>query len=669
MQVVIRLAFATLLLAAFGVAAVAQPIGRDTDRAEAPGGLVPPGRALTDAEAAAIRQLLAEREARAQATGQPRHTVGRDENIRGIESIVTRLAKPNEESAQVLEELLHPIDTSSPRDTILSFLRLTQRYYDLLHQVEFTAAESTERQRLFDQMQGFFDLRNVPPSLHQDVAVAAAVYLREVIDRIGLPPVEEIPDREQMLAAEQAGGPPAWRIGNVRLEIVAIDTGPQQGRYLFSDETLRSVKDLFHEVRSFPYRDESAAGFYRAYFLTPHPALRAWADALPAWTQRDILEQTVWQWLGMLLAFVLAIALIWLLWGSLKRLTRNASSLARSSTMLLAPLFGVLVSVALYNVLNDKIFITGEVFRVAVYAIYGIALTAAIVFIFSLGTVLSDLMASSEHTQRRAADVHLARLSIRVLSIIVIIVVLLEGMRLIGFSLATILAGAGVTGLAVALAAQNTLRNIFGSLMLLLDKPFEIGQRIKIGNHEGFVEQIGMRSTKLRLLNGHLVSIPNEKLADVDIENVDQRPSIRRVMNVTVTYDTSLDKLQRAVAVLREILAVPDHPLRPVDMAAGSAAWEPHPNEAINHPGRPPRVFFNDLNPDSLNIIVFYWYSPAIYWEYLEHAQYINSEIMRRFREEGIEFAFPTQTVHLNSDQLAPVSAGELLSKDLSPST
>lgn len=567
------------------------------------------------------------------------------ENTRGVDALLDQLSEPGEGSVKPLEELLEPANTNSPRDTIISFLKLTQRYYDLLRQDTYTTEDDAELQHLYEEMQWFFDLRNVAPSLRQDVAVNSAVYLREIIDRIGLPPVNQLPDRKQMLAAIGEGYPPTWKVGNSPLVITRIDEGPNKGKYLFSEETLETVEDLFWQLRSFPYRSTAAEGFYEASFLTPRPTLQAWSDNLPAWMHNGFLGQTAWQWIAMALLFALAFLSIWLLTTVLKRWTRNSDPLARDATLLLVPLYTVFAGYALYDLVGDKIFITGIVFQTAVYIIYSMALVAGIVFIFSLGTVLIELAATTERAKTRPSDIHLLILGIRVASIVSIIAVVLQGMYLMGFSLATILAGAGVTGLAIALAAQNTLRNVFGSLMLLLDKPFKVGQRIKIKGYEGTVEAIGMRSTRLRLLSGHLVSIPNENLAGLDIENVDMRPSIKRTINLPLPYDTPLEKIQRVKTILHDILAVPDTAATHADIQSPSQGElqsseqgqaQPHPNEAINHPDQPPRVYFNEINPDSLNIAVTYSYSPPDHTAYLEHAQMINQEILRRFREEGL---------------------------------
>ncbi len=111
--------------------------------------------------------------------------------------------------------------------------------------------------------------------------------------------------------------------------------------------------------------------------------------------------------------------------------------------------------------------------------------------------------------------------------------------------------------------------------------------------------------------------------------------------------------------ILRKILAVPETTHAESADTSDRQQGEPHPNEAINQPEFPPRVYFDELNADSLNIIVYYWYHPAEYWDYLEHATWINMQIMERFNAEGIDFAFPTQTLHLAGDEHRPLTVGQ----------
>ena len=197
-----------------------------------------------------------------------------------------------------------------------------------------------------------------------------------------------------------------------------------------------------------------------------------------------------------------------------------------------------------------------------------------------------------------------------------------------GKSITTILAGLGVGALAIALAGQDTIKNFFGSLVILLDKPFEIGERIVVDNYDGPVESIGFRSTRIRTLTGHQIIVPNSEMVNKTVQNIGRRPYIRRLANITITYDTPPEKVERALDIIKEILK--NH-------------------EGIN-PEFPPRVFFNGFNDSSLNILMLYWYFPPEYWKYLQFSEHVNMQILERFNAEGIDFAFPTQTIYLAND-------------------
>jgi MscS family membrane protein len=149
------------------------------------------------------------------------------------------------------------------------------------------------------------------------------------------------------------------------------------------------------------------------------------------------------------------------------------------------------------------------------------------------------------------------------------------------------------------------------------------------------VEQIGFRSTRLRTLIGHVVTIPNANIVNEAVENVTRRPHIRRLLNVTITYDTPPEKVEQAVQIIRDMLDNdPDI----------SAAF--HDREKF-----PPRVFFNDYNAASLNIIVLYWFYPNDWWSYMAHNQMFNMKLLRAYNDAGIDFAFPTQTLYVAGDE------------------
>ncbi|UCC56700.1 MAG: mechanosensitive ion channel family protein, partial [Gammaproteobacteria bacterium] len=284
-----------------------------------------------------------------------------------------------------------------------------------------------------------------------------------------------------------------------------------------------------------------------------------------------------------------------------------------------------------------------------------IMLAATVYLVMRLGSALTEALLASRQFETRKIEQQLVRLGVRMLTILVAVIIVIEGMQQIGFSLATLVAGAGVTGLAIALAAQDTLKNVFGGLLLAMDRPFEAGQRVKIKGYEGYIQEVGLRSTRVRTLNGHEIIIPNEEAGRIEVENIGRRPYIRRDLNVTITYDTPPEKITRAVEILEEILAVPE--TSPDEVVTKSdREREPHPNEAINQPGFPPRVYFNDLNADSLNLLVVYWFHPPEHWQSLEFAHRVNMQIMERFKAEGIDFAFPSQTMYLAGDSKRPLN-------------
>ncbi len=194
----------------------------------------------------------------------------------------------------------------------------------------------------------------------------------------------------------------------------------------------------------------------------------------------------------------------------------------------------------------------------------------------------------------------------------------------------TILVSAGVGGIAIALAAKDTIANFFGSIAIFADRPFQIDEMIKIADHVGPVEQVGFRSTKIRTLQGHLVTVPNSVIVNSAVENVGRRPYIRRKSNITITYDSGQRGAERAVQIIKEVL---------------SNAPE------INTDSKyPPRVYFSDFNDWSLNIYMSYWVKPPDYWLYHEVNERVNIEIMKRFEAEKIEFAFPSQTLYIEKN-------------------
>ncbi len=258
-------------------------------------------------------------------------------------------------------------------------------------------------------------------------------------------------------------------------------------------------------------------------------------------------------------------------------------------------------------------------------------------FAFNMvGVVDQFLRKMTDKTESGLDDmiVPLVRKTLR--AFILVLAVLLIADNVFGQDIGAWLAGLGIAGLAVSLAAQDSLRNVFGSITIVFDRPFKVGDRVAYAGHDGPVEEIGFRSTKIRTLTGHLVTVPNSRIVNDPVENIGARPYIRRYMNVTITYDTPREKVEHAVNIIRDILEEPGI----AEPIHGSFAGDE----------LPPQVYFSDYNSASLNILVIYWFMPPLYWDYLEHAQKFNLRLFEEFEKAGIEFAFPTQTLYLAGD-------------------
>ncbi len=209
---------------------------------------------------------------------------------------------------------------------------------------------------------------------------------------------------------------------------------------------------------------------------------------------------------------------------------------------------------------------------------------------------------------------HLFPLVRKTLRVFLIIVAVLVTSQNLGLNITGILASLSIGGLAVGLAAQDTLANLFGAVAVFLDKPFVVGDRIKMDSVEGTVEAIGMRSTKIRNSDGHLVAIPNKTMGNSTITNISRRPNIRTEINLALNGDLPLEKIQRAVAILEEIL-------------------KKHPQTADL------LTTFNRFTDSGPNIQVVHWWKTTDSKACLAGWQAFNLEIKRRFDQEGIRLA------------------------------
>jgi len=202
------------------------------------------------------------------------------------------------------------------------------------------------------------------------------------------------------------------------------------------------------------------------------------------------------------------------------------------------------------------------------------------------------------------------------------IIAVLVALNNAGYNVGAIIASLGIGGLAFALAAKDTVANLFGSRTIFLDEPFEIGDRVKVNGFDGFIEEIVIRSTRLRTLTGRLVTMSNSSIANASIENISSEPNRKVTLDLGLTYDTSTEQMQRAMDILQEII-LSDEDLEDEAVTAFTA--------------------FNDF---ALNIRLIYYIRKEA--PIFESQTNVNMAILKRFNEEKLEFAFPTQTIFAN---------------------
>lgn len=204
-----------------------------------------------------------------------------------------------------------------------------------------------------------------------------------------------------------------------------------------------------------------------------------------------------------------------------------------------------------------------------------------------------------------------------------------------GESIKTLIAGLGIGGLAFALAAQDTIANLFGSIVVAIDQPFRIGEAVKIGANEGVVEDIGLRSTKLRAPAKNLIVIPNKTVAAEAIVNNSRFVQRRIEQVIGLTYDTRPEQMEGIVAEIRRIITAE------TEVDAGSV-----------------HVYFRDFNASSMDIWLTYNTKNPDFAKHMALRQRINLAIMRAVAAHKLAFAFPTQTLDLSREVVTRLGAG-----------
>jgi len=491
------------------------------------------------------------------------------------------------------------------------------------------------------------DFQNTAAELNPSAQRDLATKLLDILDRLEKVDPTDLPNADTLRRAGQDGPPLQryrffprpehhWVWEDLREAgadppdgKIVLSLGPQ-GAWRFSASTVQAISTLYESFKYLPPKHVDESGEKSSELLS---------------VVGPTFERTpLWSWGALLLGIFLGLLGGKLVQSGLRRLgdrlaerrwelrgimLHNAAS--PSSLALLAG--GLIVGL-------QFLYMEPEVRTLSNKILAFLLILALGWFLFNLVDVLDAAFRRlTEKTQSKLDDqvVPLIRKTLRIFLVIVFSLVVAQ--NIFGLNITGWLAGLGIAGLAVSLAAQDSVKNLFGSITVFFDKPFVVGQFITFDGESGIVEEIGFRSTRLRLLSGHLVTVPNMKFIDNKVENISARPYIRRQMDVTITYDTPPGKIQEAVEILRAVLTDP----------------QVVEEGRFNMEENPPRISFNELNSDSLNIRAYYWYQMAAdpergFFTFLEHAQVVNLKLFHAYQEAGIDFAFPTQTLYLAGD-------------------
>ena len=529
-------------------------------------------------------------------------------------------------------------DTSSPQATLRSLIDACNEAADLIRDSGVLRPNQARITPAGRKMIDCLDTSRLPVYSAEMRATEVAVCIKEILDRYDLPPWDEIPDTR---AIEASGGfeqLSVWRIPGTRLTIARIEEGEQKHEYLFSAGTVSRAVDYYHSVKAKPYRTsgpKTSPDLYSWYTSAPgHPLIADWVIRLPDRLRFErTLGLTNWKWPGLLISLAIACLLyVGCYWTYFVVAPRaRARGLLASWLSTILPLAAMAVPYLFVTVVQHYLVIRGNPLYVIGF-LSTIFLTLSGVFlVFAVGNRITETVIADPRINPLGLNAQLIRIASKLTSTALAVTVILIGGQFLGIPVATLLASAGIGGIALALGAQDTLKTLFGTIMLMADKPFRVGERIVFRGHDGVVEDIGLRSTRIRLLNSHQVSVPNDQLAGSDIVNVGRRDCIRRVLDIHIPNDTPCDKLATAVKLIREQL----------DQHEGM------------HDTFPPRVYFLDFLPNAFTIRVMYWYHPAEYWDYLAFSEKFNFAVFRAFEKHEIPFSLPQRITHTSLESKA----------------
>jgi MscS family membrane protein len=471
------------------------------------------------------------------------------------------------------------------------------------------------------------DLSELPRADLVDQGWERALQLLEILERVELPPLAQIPD----LAAVEATGLTHWTIPNTEITIARTEDGPHAGEFQFSARTVEQLPAFYERAKSLPYKPGALVGAYEDWLYAPGPWLPlAWTTHLPSFAYAVVLKATIWQWLGTLATLVLTAAVVVLAY----RFGRSVDQVAADSGprrhfgRLMAMIVAVASIALVSRFVDDGINLGGSRLFVLNFALRILQLIAAGWGIILLLNSLAEAIIRSRASLPGSIDAHLIRIVVRLLGIVLLIYLALYLADSYGIPAAPLIASLGVGGLAIALAVRPTLENIIGGFTLFADRPVRVGDFCSFGDHMGTIEEIGLRSTRVRALDRTLISIPNARFADLEIINWAKCDQMLINATIGLRFETTPDQMRYVLAKIREMLHA--HPK--IDPATI-------------------RVRYIGPGASSRDVSVRIYALTREWNEFFAIREDVFLRIDDIVEEAGTGYAFPSQTLYMTRDE------------------
>lgn len=352
---------------------------------------------------------------------------------------------------------------------------------------------------------------------------------------------------------------------------------------------------------------------------------------LPDWMRSDLFGLEVWQFLALSSLFIFGLVIRKVIQFVVKRrVSKLVERLGREGAANLVSTFAspgaTLVMAAVLRMVYPQLRLPyGAIvaLNLAVRMMVAVSLVwAAYRFVDVIAGVMSAKAAKTESK----LDDQLVPLVRKALKIVTVIAGVLSILQNLNVNVASLLAGLGIGGVAVALAAKDTVANFFGSVMIFIDRPFQIGDWVSVAGVEGIVEEVGFRSTRVRTFYNSLVTIPNAKFTEASIDNYGRRQYRRTYVTLRLTYDTTPEQMQAFVEGIRAVIQA-----------------NPHTRKDYYE------VHMSGFGPDALEVMVYFFFRVPTWSDELRERHNVYLEILRLAKELGVEFALPTRTLHIET--------------------